>query len=302
MADVGAPNVPQHLYPFAPHRAVVSGLGMHYVDEGRGHPVVMVHGNPTWSFYWRALIAGLKSDCRAIAPDHIGMGLSDKPGRETYPFTLARRCEDFAAFMDSLKLSEPVTLVVHDWGGMIGTTWAVDHPALVKRMVVLNTAAFLLPPGRSLPAALALARSKPVGELLVRGFNAFAAGATRMAVKQHAMTAEVKQGYLAPYDSWANRLSVYEFVNDIPLGEGDRSYHAVTRVTEKLGVLSRTPMMICWGGRDFVFSAPFLAEWKRHCPHAEVHEFPEAGHYVMEDAAAEIVSLVRRFIGLPTPS
>ena len=271
---------------------------MNYVDEGRGHPVVMVHGNPTWSFYWRRLIGSLRGECRAIAPDHIGMGLSEKPGRGEYPFTLARRCDDFAQFMDSLELTEPVTLVVHDWGGMIGMSWAVDHPARVARIVVLNTAAFLLPPGRSLPAALAVARSRPLGEMAVRGLNAFCVAATRVAVARAAMSREVRAGYLAPYDSWEHRLAVFEFVKDIPLAPGDRSYADVTRVTAKLGVLRDKPMLVGWGGKDFVFNGPFLAEWRRHFPAAAVHEFPDAGHYVMEDAADEIIALVRGFVGL----
>lgn len=293
-----APALPAPLYPFAPHHAAVGGLRMHYVDEGRGHPVVMVHGNPTWSFYWRRLVTALRDGCRAIAPDHIGMGLSEKPGRGDYPFTLERRCADFSAFMDGLGLQEPVTLVMHDWGGMIATTWAVENPERVARMVVLNTAAFLLPSGSSLPAALALARSRPLGEAAVRGLNAFAGVAARVCARREVMTPEVRRGYLAPYDSWENRLAVFEFVRDIPLRAEDRSYHAVTRVTEQLGRLADIPMLIGWGMRDFVFDAAFLAEWRRHCPHAQVHEFPNAGHYVMEDAADALIPLVRRFVGL----
>lgn len=298
MVTRDALNISAQLYPFASHHAQVGGHAMHYVDEGRGHPVVMVHGNPTWSFYWRNLIQALKDDCRTIAPDHIGMGLSDMPGRDAYPFTLERRCADFAAFMDGLKLTEPITLVVHDWGGMIGTTYAVDHPEKIKRMVVLNTAAFLLPEGRSLPAALAVARSKPMGEFAVRALNAFAGLGTRVCVTRAPLPDDVRHAYVAPYDSWDHRLSVYEFVNDIPLSPGDRSYSAVTRVTSKLGALGKIPMLICWGGRDFVFNAPFLSEWKKHCPHAQVHEFPDAGHYVMEDARHDIIPLVRQFMGL----
>lgn len=290
-------EVPRELYPFASHHVAIGGLDMHYVDEGQGHPVVMVHGNPTWSFYFRKLIGALSPTCRAIAPDHIGMGLSARPDRAAYPFTLARRVEDFGAFMDSLGLTEPVTLVVHDWGGMIATSWAVAHPERVARMVVLNTAAFLLPPGRSLPLALAAARSRPIGEWMVREWNAFSSLGTHVCVQRAPMRDDVRQGYLAPYDTWDERLAVYEFVNDIPLSPGDRSYDAVTSVTEQLPKLAAVPMLICWGGQDFVFNGAFLAEWRKHCPHAEVHEYPDAGHYVMEDAADEIVALVRKFVG-----
>jgi haloalkane dehalogenase len=283
------------LYPFEPHFLDVSGARMHYLDEGRGEPVVMLHGNPTWSFYYRDLVKALRSDYRTIVPDHVGCGLSDKPGDDRYEYTLDRRVADLESLLDRLGLTNDLTLVLHDWGGIIGMVFAHRHPERVRRLVVLNTTAFLLPAGKRLPWSLWLCRNTPLGPLLVRGFNAFSRGAVRYCATRRLEPA-VRAGYLAPYDSWANRIAVLRFVQDIPLGPGDRAYATARAVEDGLYRLRDMPMLICWGDRDFVFDGAFFAGWQRHFPAAEVHRFPDAGHFVLEDAGAAIVSLVRDFL------
>jgi haloalkane dehalogenase len=271
------------------------GLRYHYLDEGNGEPVVMLHGNPTWSFYYRDLVRGLRDDYRTVVPDHIGCGLSDKPGDDRYDYTLNQRVLDLEALLDHLELRDNLTLVLHDWGGMIGMAYAHRHPERVKRLVVLNTAAFRMPAGKRLPRSLWLFRNTPLGPLLIRGLNAFSRGAARYCARRP-LTGPVRAGYLAPYDSWRNRIAVLRFVQDIPIAPGDRCYELVREVDEGLYRFRPTPMLICWGERDFVFDLDFLAEWQRHFPDAEAHRFPDAGHYVLEDAAAEIVPLVRDFL------
>lgn len=293
-------KVSDELYPFEPHWLTLpSGHRMHYVDEGpHDAPVVlMLHGNPTWSFYWRRLISALRPSHRVIAPDHIGCGKSDKPGDDTYSYRLAERVEDIEALVEQLGLRD-VTLAVHDWGGMIGMGWAHRHPDLVARLLVLNTAAFPMPSTKRLPASLWLARDTKAGALLVRGFNAFARGATWLAVTRVRLPKEVRDGLCAPYDSWDHRRAVLRFVQDIPLGEGDPSYSLVREVGEHLHQFNDRPVLICWGDRDFVFDEHFLRVWKSALPDAEVHQFPDCGHYVLEDAPAEIEGLVRRFLGI----
>ena len=272
---------------------------MHYVDEGhREAPVIlMLHGNPTWSFYWRRLILALRPSHRVIAPDHIGCGKSDKPGDDTYSYRLAQRVEDIEALVERLGLQD-LTLAVHDWGGMIGMGWAHRHPELVARLVVLNTAAFPMPSTKRLPASLWLARDTEAGALLVRGFNAFARGATRLAVTRVRLPKEVRDGLCAPYDSWDHRRAVLRFVQDIPLKESDPSFSLVREVGEHLHQFNDRPVLICWGDRDFVFDDHFLRVWKSALPDAEVHQFPDCGHYVLEDAPSEIEALVRRFLGV----
>ena len=293
-------KVSDELYPFEPHWLTLpSGHRMHYVDEGpHDAPVVlMLHGNPTWSFYWRRLISALRPSHRVIAPDHIGCGKSDKPGDDTYSYRLAERVEDIEALVEQLGLRD-VTLAVHDWGGMIGMGWAHRHPDLVARLLVLNTAAFPMPSTKRLPASLWLARDTKAGALLVRGFNAFARGATRLAVTRVRLPKEVRDGLCAPYDNWDHRRAVLRFVQDIPLREGDPSFSLVREVGERLHQFNDRPVLICWADRDFVFDEHFLRVWKSALPDAEVHQFPDCGHYVLEDAPAEIEGLVRRFLGI----
>lgn len=289
-------KVPAHLFPFAEHwfdRG--QGIRMHYVDEGHGPPVLMLHGNPSWSFYYRNLIQALAGQFRCIAPDHVGMGKSAKPGQAAYPFTLQARIDDLEALLASLNLTQPLTLVVHDWGGMIGMVWAAQHPEQVSRLVILNTAAFGLPPGKALPWQLGLTRT-PLGTLLVRGFNAFSGAATAMAMTRTKMSAEVRDAYTAPYDSWHNRLATLRFVQDIPLQAGDPGFDIVAATKAKLGLFAQTPTLIAWGGKDFVFDDLFLAEWKRLLPAARVVYLADAGHYVLEDAAAELIPQIKQFV------
>lgn len=284
------------LYPFQGKTLDISGLRLHCLDEGSGPTVLMLHGNPSWSFYYRNLVLALRGDHRTIVPDHIGMGLSEKPPADRYPYTLARRVADLEELLERLEVRGPVTLVVHDWGGMIGLAWAVRHPERVARLVILNTGAFHLPASKPLPWQIGVVRNTPLGPLLVRGFNAFCRGAVRSCVTRRPMSAEVRAGYLRPYDSWANRVAVLRFVQDIPLKPNDPSYELVTATQDGLARLRDVPMLICWGMRDFVFDHHFLAEWERRFPAAEVHRFEDAGHYVLEDAGEEIIPLVRQFL------
>jgi haloalkane dehalogenase len=293
--------VPRELYPFEGRYLEIGGVRMHYLDEGRGEAVLCVHGTPTWSFYYRRLVEALRDSHRVVVPDHIGCGLSDKPTDERYPYTLARRVDDLEALIDHLGL-ENLTLVVHDWGGAIGFGWAVRHPERVRRLVILNTAAFHLPAGKRMPWQLSLVRDTPLGPLLVRGLNAFARGAAHTACTRVRMSRELQDAYCAPYDSWAARRAVLRFVQDIPLRTGDPAHEPLSRIESGLAALVDRPALILWGARDFVFDHHFLAVWRRLLPGAEVHEFANCGHYVLEDAAEQIIPLVRRFLGLPAAS
>lgn len=288
----------RELYPWQGHFFDTGqGVRMHYLDEGKGEPMVMLHGNPTWSFYWRHLVKAFSATHRVIVPDHVGCGLSDKPGDEAYPYVLERRVADLDGLLNSLGITDNVTLVVHDWGGMIGMAWATKRPERVKRIVVLNTAGFGLPEGKKLPWQIGVVRYAPFFPIPVRAFNAFSRGANLMcSTRPGRMTPLVKRAYLAPYDSWANRIAVQRFVEDIPLAEGDRSWPIVQEVAQKLEQFRKVPVLICWGRKDFVFDDFFLAEWKRRLPEAEVHVFEDAGHYVAEDAHEEIVGLMRTFL------
>jgi haloalkane dehalogenase len=286
----------RHLYPFASRFAEVNGRRMHYVDEGAGEPVVMLHGNPTWSFYFRELITSVAADRRAIAPDHIGCGLSEAPAADDYPFRLINRIDDLDRLLEQIGVREKITLVLHDWGGMIGAAYALRHPERIGRLIVLNTAAFCKPTGKPLPSVLAFIRRTAwiSGPAILR-FNLFARGAI-LTASAKPLPPAVRRGLLAPTLPTAGRTATLKFVLDIPLTERDPSFPLVRRVDEQLHALAEKPMLICWGGKDFVFDADYFREWRRRFPRADAHLFADAGHYVLEDVPEKITPLVLDFL------
>lgn len=285
-------------YPFAPRTFVhPNGLSQSYLDEGPrdAAPVLMLHGNPSWSYYWRKLVLGLRDRYRCIVPDHIGMGLSDKPDDKAYRYTLKSRVEDLARLVEHAGLGDDITLAVHDWGGMIGFGWALEHVPRVKRLVILNTAAFPLPQDKPLPWQLKIGRDYNLGALAIRGFNAFAGMASVVGVEK-TMPAAVRRAYVAPYDSWKNRIATLRFVQDIPLSPRDRAWPLLEAAATKLPEYADRPAFIGWGLKDFVFDKHFLDGFCRALPQAEVHAYKDAGHYVLEDKAEELVPAIRDFL------
>jgi cis-3-alkyl-4-acyloxetan-2-one decarboxylase len=268
----------------------------HFLDEGTGDPVLMVHGNPTWSFYFRELVKAVSPNFRAIVPDHIGCGLSDKPDMSRYDYRLESRIDDLESLVDHLGLTENITMVVHDWGGAIGMGYALRRPESIKAFVVMNTAAFFHPQKKQMPFRLRVIRNLDLfAAVAVQGFNLFARGAALMA-SHKGLTKEARSGLLAPYNCWKNRVATLKFVQDIPVKPSDPSYALVDDLDRNLTRLSNRPMLICWGLKDFVFNAAFLAEWERRFPGAESHAFEDAGHYVLEDIPERIVPLVVDFL------
>ncbi len=285
----------QHpLYPFTGIYRNVNGNQMHALDEGQGDTVIMLHGNPTWSFYFRNLVLGLRDTHRVLVPDHIGCGLSDKPDEKSYEYTLRSRVDDLAALVEQAGVRGRITLLMHDWGGMIGMAYAARYPERIGRLVLLNTAAFHLPKTKKLPRTLWLCRKTPLGDFFIRDTGLFSSVLARWAVCRP-MAQNVREAYLLPYRAAQDRTALLHFVQDIPLEPGDASYDLVSQVQAKLPEFRQTPALLLWGDRDFVFDHHFLAEWRKFLPAAEVHQFPNAGHYVLEDAGAEILPLIRDF-------
>jgi len=255
----------------------------------------MLHGNPTWSFYYRNLVQALSPRYRCIVPDHIGCGLSDKPPDDRYDYRLASRIQDIGTLIDHLGLASPLTLVVHDWGGMIGFGWAVQNPDRISKLGVMNTAAFPMPREKRLPPALGLVRDLWLGEFLVLRFNAFSGIASRIGFKKP-VSKEVRNAYTLPYDSPANRIATARFVQDIPLTQKDPGFDIVRRTAEHLGLLRNKPCLIAWGEKDFVFDKTFLNQWLEYYPDAELHRFPDCGHYILEDGGPVLIDAIRNFI------
>jgi cis-3-alkyl-4-acyloxetan-2-one decarboxylase len=282
-------------YPFENHYAERDGLTWHYLDEGEGPTLVMLHGNPSWSIYYRKLVLALRDRYRCIVPDHMGCGLSDKPGDADYDYTLSQRVDDLEALLDELGVTGDITLIVHDWGGMIGMAYAVRHPQRIARIVAMNTAVGHLPETKTFPALLRLART-PLGAVLVRGFNGFARLAANVCCTRNKMPRNLRDAYCRPYGSWNDRIATLRFVQDIPLDPHDKSYPVVDKVDKEAGQFANRPMLLCWGMKDFVFSHHFLAVWEKKFPQAEVHRFDDCAHYILEDATDEVIGLIGDFL------
>ena len=256
----------------------------------------MIHGNPTWSFYFRYLIRKLSPQYRVIAVDHTGCGLSDKPGINRYDYRLKSRVDDLETLLAELEINHKISLVVHDWGGMIGMAYALRNFDKIGRIVILNTAAFLPPEHKKLPLRLWLIRNVNLFSVIaVQGFNLFAYAALFMASRK-GLSREVKKGLIAPYNCWSNRIATLKFVQDIPVCKNDQSYSLVKTVDKNLYKLGNIPMLICWGMHDFVFDGSYLAEWRRRFPDAEVHIFKNAGHYLLEDEPEKTGVIVKNFL------
>lgn len=277
-------------YNFSSNFFRIDGHLLHYLDEGEGPVIVMVHGNPTWSFYFRNVVNLLRRKYRVIALDHIGCGLSDKP--QEYNYCLSQHIENLCALLKHLKIVS-CSLIVHDWGGAIGIGYAVRNINAVKGIVILNTAAFR---STDIPLRISLCRLPFIGEFIVRAMNGFAWPATYMAVTKK-LSADTKNHYLSPYNSWKNRVAIYRFVKDIPLESNHPSYPTLVEIEKGLQKIkaAEIPMLILWGGKDFCFTKKFYQEWNDRFPAATSIFFKNYGHYILEDGYPEVAPYFESF-------
>jgi len=286
----------EDLYPFESNFIDINGHDLHYIDKGEGRPVIMVHGNPTWSFYFRNLIQELSTNFRAIALDHIGCGFSDKPDVQNYDYTLESRVKDLDTLINSLDIDEKINLIVHDWGGMIGLAWAVDHIDRVDKIIITNTSGFLLPKTKKFPVMLWLVKYiKFFAVPALLGFNAFAKIALFLCSKK-GLPKKVKKGLIAPYNSWKNRIATLKFVQDIPIDKSDISFQMVNHVDKHIKDLKECDLMFLWGAKDFIFDLTFLNEFRQRFPQAQTHVFHDAGHYLFEDKPKETTDKIKAFL------
>ncbi|MDA8563735.1 alpha/beta fold hydrolase [Mariniblastus sp.] len=288
----------QQQYPFALRALNVGGHRINYVDEGDAatDPILMVHGNPTWSFYWRRLIAQLSPQYRTVAIDHLGCGLSDKPVDHDY--CLQNHIDNLCALIDQLDLSN-VTLMAHDWGGSIGLGALLARRERFKRIVLFNTAAF---PPPYIPLRIRACRWPVVGKMGVQGLNMFARAATTMATEQRGgLPSDVAEGLLAPYDNWNNRVAIYKFVKDIPASAGHPTWDVLANIEAQLPQLAAWPILMMWGMKDWCFRPDCLRRLQKSWPDAESHEIADAGHYVIEDAHEQVATTVEEFLERTAP-
>ena len=276
-------------YPYKNNFKTVNGQQMHYVDEGEGPVIIMVHGNPSWSIYWRKLIDELKTNYRVIAVDHIGCGFSDKP--ENYSYTLDQRIEDVWNLVGQLELKD-YSLFVHDWGGAIGMGLAQKSPEQVNSLVVFNSAAFFSP---NIPKRIAMCRWPVFGKLAIQGFNGFAQAAVFMATHK-GFSKPLRKAYIAPYNNFKNRRATYEFVQDIPMEASHPTRPVIDKIEAGLEKLKDHPLLLVWGEKDWCFDMTYLKTWKEKFPRAEVSSLKESGHYVVEDGFKEYMPTLSKFL------
>lgn len=259
------------------------------LDTGSGRPLLFVHGNPTWSFYWRTLVGPLSADFRCVAPDHLGCGLSD---RVEGTVCLADHVANLVSVIDALDLRD-ATLIVHDWGGPIGFGALLQRRDRFRNAVAFNTSLFHGP----VPLEIRLCRWPIVGPAVVRGLNGFVrAGQLRGISDRKRMGNHVGDGYLLPWGSWSDRAAVQQFVDDIPLEIHHRTRPVIDALDAGTATLTDLPLCLIWGMKDFCFTPHFLAGMRKRFPHAEVHEFADAAHYVVEDAHERIHPIIRSFL------
>jgi haloalkane dehalogenase len=277
----------RNAYPFEGKYIQVDGGNMHYVDEGEGPPVVMVHGTPTWSFLYRHMIKNLREDYRCIAMDHIGFGMSDKP--ESWAYAPEAHGHNLHLLMDALHLDD-ISLIVHDFGGPIGLSYAIAHPEKIRRIAMCNTWLWSLDEDDTVAKAAKIA-SGPIGKFLYRYFN-FSA---RMLIKQgfrdsEKLTKEIHYQYIQPFDSRAKRSGTIGFAEAL-LGSGEW-YESLWA---KRGRLKGKPVQFLWGVHDGFLQSHMLEKWKSAFPEASVEEL-EAGHFVQDEQPDKVNQVLRDFL------
>lgn len=273
-------------YPFQPHWFTTPAGEMHYVDEGSGTPIVFVHGNPSWSFQFRKVISVLSRDYRCIAPDHIGFGLSDKPAEWSYlPRDHARNLESLLA---SLHLQD-ITLVVGDWGGPIGLSYAIAHPEKVSRLVITNT--WLWPVNRDwYYIAFSSFMGGPLGRWLIRRYNFFARVMLKMIFgDRKRLTPEIHAQYLSPLGESAQRKGCWTLPKQI-ISSSDW----LEGLWNKRDLLQDKDILLAWGMKDIAFREKELRRWMAAFLGARVVRYEDAGHFVSEEKPSELSAEIER--------
>jgi len=267
---------------------------LHYVDEGPrdSEVVLMLHGEPTWSYLYRRLIGTLaEAGYRAVAYDQLGFGRSDKPWRQS-EYELERHIRHLDTVVRELRL-DAITLVVHDWGGAVGLGWAVDNVEKIKRLVLFNTFAGYVPDGAPMHRVYRAVRAPVLGAVLMRGFNLFT---ERGLFRLSNLTDDEKRAYRTPHPSWKTRGAVAKAPRMIPWDERNPSKPGGERTWNELGRLGGKPKLFLWGMKDPILGERALDSLHRRLEQAEVRKLATARHFVQEDAHEELAPHLLDFL------
>lgn len=280
-------QVSGELYPFADHWFDYRGAAMHYVDEGQGTPVIMLHGNPSWSFLYRDVIREVKDVCRAIAPDLPGFGFSEHP--QNYGYTAREHAAAVEALIDRLQLGRFV-LVMQDWGGPIGFSIATKRPQDVAGLVILNTWAW---PSHGKMLFFSHLMGDAFGRWLHRRFNFFAKKIVPASIVTAARkTPEVLKAYTDPFPTPESRIGTWVFPKEIRMND-----EWLAETERGLASLRSRPVEMVWAMKDPAFGREeVITRWKTYFPDAAVERVAEAGHFIQEDAPERVAAAIKRVL------
>lgn len=285
--DLSAQNIiyPKWLdrieYPFESHYVKLPTGKMHYVDEGKGDPIVMVHGNPGWSFEFRNVIKEMSKTHRCIAPDHIGFGLSDKPFE--WDYLPKNHAKNFEIFMDSLNL-ENITLIVNDWGGPIGLSYALKYPEKIKKLVILNTWMWSVE-NDPYYQKFSKIMGGSFGKFMIKNFNIFGKMVVKKAVgDKKKLKKKIHKHYYKHLERKKDRRGCYTFPKEI-IGSS-KWLEGLWQQREKINSI---PTTIIWGMKDIAFREQELNYWIENWNNPKVIKLQEIGHFPQEEASEKMI-------------
>lgn len=276
-------------YPFKDHWMPYRDGMIHYVDEGQGPVILLLHGNPTWSYLYRNVIKELSGECRLIALDYPGLGMSRAPS--DYGYTPKEHSEAVTEFIRRLNLKEFV-LVVQDWGGPIGFNYAVRHRENLRGIVVMNTWAW----PATLPAMKLFSFAMggwPFGYWLQTRRNFFAKKIVPHGIyHSEKITDILRRAYTDPFPTPKSRKPTWVFPRQIR-----KARPWLAEIEAKLPVLSNLPAQILWGMKDSAgFPPEEMAKWQGYLKLNETESLDDASHYVQEDRPDRVVASIRRVL------
>lgn len=275
-------------YPFQSRFLQVPAGKLHYVDEGAGKPVVLVHGTPSWSFEFREVIRALRGSYRLIAPDHLGFGLSERP--EDFSYSLTEHTQNLRRLIADRGL-EKYSLVVHDFGGPIALPLALDEPERIEKLVILNSWAWPMGVDPKFEKNKAFLDTWLMKFLYLRANFSASYMVKASWGRQKPLTPELHRRFKSMFPDKSSRLGTWAFARALVR---DEPY--LQSLRERLGRLRDIPTLVIWGMADPMVGAPHLARWREELPGARFVELADVGHFPQEEAGAEVAEQLRRFL------
>lgn len=273
----------RELYPFASHWYDLGRARMHYVDVGQGPVLLMIHACPMWSFEFRRLISAFSTQYRVIAIDQMGFGLSDKPKK--FDYRIETHIDCLERFIKHLNLKN-ITFILHGRGAAIGMGCAIRMAEDVRAFAIMNAMAFS---DFSLPWRLQICKIPWIGPQIVLHSKIFFHGMENC-------SQAVKDGYMAPFRDKSSEYPLLRFIKDIPCAPEDDSALSMFEIESGLWILRDKPMLMIWGGRDWLYGEECMEKWFQYFPNADVFRIKSAGRYLNEDAPEEIYALLKQFL------